>query len=157
MLAEKVRRWPPGRDLADAPGHAGDAAAAIGREGFQQTEILQEHGIGRENLRRRPARIDAQQQRHQPRDDGGVGGAGEIEPVAPLLRLHPHLALAARHAMRVVLPRLGEGRQLAAHLDQVGIALHPVVEDGEIVADRLHGLGGGGFLGLDEGVGHGEG
>ena len=43
-------------------------------------------------------------------------------------RLHPDPALAAGHAMRVVGPRLGKRRQLAAEFDDVLVAVHPVVE-----------------------------
>ncbi len=57
--------------------------------------------------------------------------------------------------MGVVSPGIGERRQLAAELDDVSVAIHPIIEDIKLVADRFNGGGGRGLGRLDEGSGHG--
>ena len=56
--------------------------------------------------------------------------------------------------MRVIGPGVGKRRQLAAEFDDELIALHPVVEHAEFVADRGDRIGGGGFLRADEWIRH---
>ena len=56
--------------------------------------------------------------------------------------------------MRVVGPCGREGGQLTAQVDDELVAVHPVVEYVELLADRGNGVGGGRFLRGDERVGH---
>src|SRR5690606_18294269 len=70
---------------------------------------------------------------------------GEVEPRGVAGRHDPDLGLAAVQPVFLCLPLLGEGRQLAAEVDQVLVALGPVAEERELVGDRGLRLGGGGF------------
>src|SRR5690606_13236875 len=83
--------------------------------------------------------------------DGRVAGGVELQPLAVALRHDPDHGLAAVQAVLLGLPLLGKRRQLAAQVDQVLVALGPVGEEREFVADGLLGLRGGGFEG--EGAG----
>ena len=47
----------------------------------------------------------------------------------------PDLARAAAHLIGVRSQSFGEGRQLAAELDQIAVAVLPVVEQGKVGAD----------------------
>jgi hypothetical protein len=51
------------------------------------------------------------------------------------VRRQPDLALTALYLMRLVLPFGGEGGQFAAEFDDELVTVHPIVEEGKLVAD----------------------
>ena len=55
-----------------------------------------------------------------------------VEPV-----LDPHLADAAAHLVGVGAGAFGEFGQFAAEFDHIAVAVFPIVEEGEIVADGV--------------------
>src|SRR5690606_14470 len=77
--------------------------------------------------------------------DAGVADGVELQVVGVTLGDDPDHGLAAVQAVGLGLPFLGEGRQLAAEVDQVLVTLGPVTEQGEFVGDGGLGLGGAGF------------
>jgi len=146
-----------GGAVAQFAGHGGDAVAAVGGQGFEQAEILEEDGVGLHDFGRGAAGIDAQQEGDEATDDGGIGGAGEDEFFTAAFGFHPDLGLAAGALVGVVGPFVGVGEELAAEFDDVLVAFHPVVEDFEFFGDRGDGGGGGGgVFGLEEGIQAGD-
>ena len=73
------------------------------------------------------------------------------ESLSPRSRMHavleavldPHLADAAAHLVGVGARALGEFRQFAAEFDHIAIAVFPIVEEGEIVANGVERAQGG--------------
>jgi len=56
--------------------------------------------------------------------------------------------------MRIVGPRIGKRRQLATEFDDELVAIHPVVEHGELVANSGDRIGGGGLFRANERIRH---
>ena len=88
------------------------------------------------------AGIEREQDRDQPAHDMGVAVAGEGQHRARrAVRLDrgrkPHLAGAALHLVGVAARGLRQRRQRAAKLDQIAIAVVPLVQQGEILDDLV--------------------
>ena len=126
--------------LPDGLRHCLHAIPPIGRQGFHQSEIMQEHGVRRHDLIPCPAGIDPQQERNQPLNDGGIRRPYEEQPPVPLLGLKPDLALAAGNPVAIVLPVLRKGWKFTPQLDDVLVPFHPVVKERQLVTDGLNGL-----------------
>src|SRR5512135_3857258 len=98
-----------------------------------QSDRFDEARFGVENLLRAAARIDAQQQRDQSRNDGRIADRAEVEAVAVARGDEPDLRLAALDFVRFGLQFGRKWRQLAAEIDQVLVALGPVAEEREFL------------------------
>jgi hypothetical protein len=71
-------------------------------------------------------------------DDDSVGvGSEYYVAVCIALGVEPHAALAAFDEAVWGLQLLGECRQRVAHVDDIGIFVHPVVDVGELVDNIL--------------------
>src|SRR5690606_26824303 len=99
------------------------------------------------------AGVDAQGEVDQAGDDGRVADGGEVEARCVAGGDDPDHGLAAVQAVGFGPVVFGEVGELAAQVDQVLVALGPVAEEGEFVADGGLGGLGGGFEG-EGGVGH---
>src|SRR5580704_8381126 len=108
---------------------------------------LSEHvlGIGREDFLSRLAVEKREDQRHQALDDMGVAVTLEEKPRLAVAAddptgLEPDLARATAHLVRLALRALRQGLEAAAKVDEIAIAIVPIVEELEIgknVVDRL--------------------
>src|SRR5690606_32329579 len=79
--------------------------------------------------------------RHQPAHDMRVRIAAKSDDRIGAIsdfRVEPNLADAAAHLMRLVPSRLGKSRQGAAEPNEVTVALLPVVQEGEILANAFY-------------------
>lgn len=79
----------------------------------------------------------------EPADEVRVAVAAKMEDRAPLivlarLALEPDLADAAAHLVDVVVRRFGQRLERTAELDDVAVAILPLVEEGEIVTDGVN-------------------
>ncbi|KAG1447114.1 hypothetical protein G6F57_017151 [Rhizopus arrhizus] len=133
------------RGLADEGQHRRHAVAAGGREVAGQADVLDVARFGVQDLLGRAPGIHAQGQEDQAGDDGRVTDGMEAQRLRVASRRDPDHRLAAEQAVLLGLPFLREGRQLAAEVDQVLVALGPVAEEAEFLGDGGLGLGGGGF------------
>src|SRR5207342_2011665 len=123
-----------------------------GREVLRKPDVCDVIGFGREDLLRAAARIHAQRQVDQSRNDGRVADRLEIELFGVAGSHDPDHGLATMQAVFLGLPGVGEGGQLAAKVDEVLVALRPVAEEGEFVADRALCFAGAGFEGEGRGI-----
>src|SRR5262249_17354479 len=110
---------------------------------FAQTHAFEQFdGIGVQDLPCALARIDSEQDRNQSAHDMGIAVAGKSQHrAADTIRAHsgiePDLAGAALNLVGIAMRRLRQWRQFAPQLDQIAIAIVPVVQDRKIADDLL--------------------
>jgi hypothetical protein len=106
---------------------------------FAQTHAFEQFdGIGVQDLPCALARIDSEQDRNQSAHDMGITIAGKA---ARAVRAHSgvelDLARAALNLVGIAMRRLRQWRQLAPQLNQIAIAIVPVVQDRKIADDLV--------------------
>ena len=106
--------------------------------------------IGRivEDLPCRAPVVEAQQQRDQPLDQHGVAVGAQVQPCRrPRARPPARPGSGSRApCCRSALQRLGQWRQVPAELDQVLDLVAPVLEEAELLLERVGGIGDGGVV-----------
>jgi len=112
---------------------------------FIEAELFQNgFRVHRENFRSLVARIKCQHDGHQTTHDMRIGIAKKLDDriVAVLWqRLQPDLADAALNLVCSVACIVGIGRQFLAEVDDIAIAVFPIVEKFEIGHDAIDGRG----------------
>ena len=79
--------------------------------------------------------VKSQQQCDETRHDSGVADRPEIQALVPFLGHKPDLRLAAADAVGVSAQLIGKFGQAATKIDEVLVAIHPVVEKAEFLDD----------------------
>ncbi len=130
----------------DALDHGAHAIGALRRQMRCQPQSLEQgHRVRIENFARRLSRIEAEDEMDETAHYMGVAIAEKPQPRAfpgaDDLRFQPDLTRAATHLVRFVMRRFGQGFEVAPQLDQIAVAVFPVVEKFEIADDRLEGHG----------------
>src|SRR6516165_10309700 len=111
---------------------------------FAQTHAFEQFdGIGVQDLPCAFARIDGEQDCNQSAHDMGIAIAGKSQHwAARAVRAHsgvePDLARATLNLVEVAMRRLRQWRQFAPQLNQIAIAVVPVVQDRKIAQDLLN-------------------
>src|SRR6516164_3672431 len=111
---------------------------------FAQTHAFEQFdGIGAQDLPRALARIDSEQNCNQSAHDMGIAVAGKSQHrAAGAIRAHggvePDLACAALNLIGIAMRRVGQRRQFAPQLNQIAIAIVPVVQDRKIADDLVN-------------------
>lgn len=124
-----------------SPDHRTKPIGALRRQVFVEAERAENGlGIGRKDLRSRPAGIERQQDRDQTSNDMGVGipkecQFGVVTIASP--RMQPHLADTTRNLVCIVAGILGIGSKIAAEFYHVAVSLLPVVQEREVVSDCI--------------------
>src|SRR5262249_21087990 len=104
-------------------------------------------GVNRKDPRRRLAGIKGKQKSDEPAHDMCVAVAFQIEDGAPFvltgnLGLEPHLARAAAHLVLVAIGSRVQRIETAAKLDEVAVAVLPLVQIIKILDDLIERRGG---------------
>ena len=100
-----------------------------------QSDGVDEVEVGVENLLRRGVAEHADEQGHDALHDEGVALGGEVEAPVAVVGMQPHAALAAVNQVLLGLVLLGQGLLVVAQVNEQLVAVHPVVEAGELVYD----------------------
>src|SRR5690606_25610437 len=132
------------RGVVADPGQQGGEAGGGGGGGvFGQADVGDGARFGGQDLFGAAAGVHPQGQDDEAGDDGRVADGGEFQARGVAGGDDPYHRLAAMEAVVFGFQRFREVGQLAAQVDQVLVALGPVAEEGEFVADgRLGGFGG---------------
>ena len=103
---------------------------------LQPQAIENRVGIDGQRLVERPAVVDGGEDGDEAAYDVRVAVGEEGEDRSPVAALNvggePDLAGAAAHLVGVSPQRFGQRRQGAAELDQIAVAILPIVEQGEV-------------------------
>jgi hypothetical protein len=108
-----------------------------------QTERLKSaQGVDGENLLWRPIREERDRDRDQPANDVRVTVAAIMQDHLAVgarsrLAFQPYLTDAAPHLVAFIVGRLAKRLEGMTEFDDIAIAILPIVEGGEIVADGL--------------------
>src|SRR5436190_23903423 len=111
---------------------------------FAQTDAFEQFdGIGVQDLSCALARIESEQDCNQSAHNMGITIAGKSQHwAARAVRAHsgvePDLARAALNFVGMAMRRLRQRRQFAPQLNQIAIAIIPVVQDREIANDLVN-------------------
>src|SRR5262245_8604579 len=142
----------------DAFHHGEEAVRALRGDVLLETQLGEDGArVGGQYLPGRAVLVHGEQDGDQPAYDVGIAVANETQARIVSRRTvaaggEPNLAGAAAYLVGVGSERLRKGRQAAPQLDDVAVAVLPVVEKCEIGADiskrhwsgpASHGLGGG--------------
>src|SRR5262249_4546358 len=137
--------WERGASVGTNPLHHGtETIRALRREMFAQTHAFEQFdGIAVQDLPCALARIDSEQDRNQSAHDMSIAVAGKSQDrAAGAIRAHsgiePDLAGAALNLVGIDMRRLRQWRQFAPQLDQIAIAIVPVVQDPKIADDLVN-------------------
>src|SRR5215470_8164097 len=113
----------------------------------QAEPLEQRDGVGCKNVARRSARIDCEQNGDQAAHDMGVTVADERQHRTALAiglnaRRQPDLTGTTLHLVGIAPVALVERRQRSAELDDIAVAVVPLVQQGKILDDLVcrHGL-----------------
>src|SRR6266699_3322901 len=112
----------------------------------QSHALEQRDRVGREDFSRALAGVDREQDRNQSAHDMGIAVAHErqhrtIPSVRANRRRQPNLACAALHLAGLIAVPLVERREAPPQLDDIKIAVIPIVEQRKIVDDFVNGHG----------------
>ena len=102
-----------------------------------KTDLVDEAVAGVQDHLRREAGVRPQQYRDQAADNRGIASGLEVQQAATKLRAQPNLCLASLDLVLVCLEFLREARELPPKVDDVLVAVHPVIEEFELVDDFL--------------------
>src|SRR5215831_19253665 len=111
---------------------------------FAQTHAFEQFdGIGVQDLPCALARIDSEQDRNQSAHDMSIAVAGKSQhraagAVTAHSSIEPDLAGAALNLVGVAMCRLRQWRQFAPQLNQIAIAIVPVIQDPKIADDLVN-------------------
>ena len=143
----RILEWSPSLSRGGVSAHALDHGAhtvrALRREMLLQTERAKgAQGIDGENLLWRPIREKRDRDRDQPANDVRVAVAAIMQDHLAVgarsrLAFQPYLTDAAPHLVAFIVGRLAKGLEGMTEFNDIAIAILPIVEGGEIVADGL--------------------
>jgi hypothetical protein len=126
------------RHVADALHHRAQPVAARGAKVLQQVELFEiALDVEVEDRAWRAAVEGGEDDRDQAAHDQRVTVDREEDPTVALAPVEPHLALAAAHQQFLALLRRGKLRQFLAEVDDVAVAVFPVVEETDRLDDVL--------------------
>jgi hypothetical protein len=129
--------------IANPLDHRAQAVGALRREMFGKAEIAENRrGIERDDLPRRTPRKEREDEGDEAAHDQRVAVAAKRQHrraggVMDAARIQPDLADAAAHAIFFGAGGLRQWLQRAAKLDQIAIAILPIVEKFEIADDLV--------------------
>jgi hypothetical protein len=109
---------------------------------FEAQFAEQGPGVGRQDFARRMVGIQRQRDGDQAAHQMGIAVAPIMKRsfaagARLLLKLEPDLADAAANLVGVVMGGLAQRFERAAEFEDIAIAVFPIVEKGEIAADRV--------------------
>src|SRR5271157_1296188 len=146
IRCDRILEWMPSSSCsgvrADALDHGARAVRALRRKMLLQTQRTKgAQGVDGENLLWRPIREKRDRDRDQPANEVRVAVAAIVQDhlavgAGSRLEFQPYLTDAA-HLIAFIVGHLAKRLEGMTEFDDVAIAILPVVEGGEIVADGL--------------------
>ncbi len=128
---------------ANALDHGAHAVRALRREMLLQTQRAKgAQGVDGENLLWRPIGEKRHRDRDQPANEVRVAVAAILQDHLTIgarsrLEFQPYLTDAAPHLVAFIVGRLAKRLEGMTKFDDIAIAILPIIEGGEIVADGL--------------------
>lgn len=123
--------------LPDRAQHGMQPVAPRRAEMLSKADLVDESVAGIQDRLRREPGIRSEQDRDEAADNRGIADSLEVQQAIATLRAEPDLCLAALDLVLVGLKLRREFRELAPKVDDVLIAVHPVIEEFELVDDFL--------------------
>lgn len=141
----RVRRGPGtrsiGRMLSNGTQHGVQPIPPCRAEMLRKADLVDESVAGAQDGLRCETGVRPQQDRDQAADNCGITGGLKVQQAVAYLRAQPNLRLAAFDLVLVRLEFLREAWQSATKVDDVLVAVHPVIEEFELVYDlAMYGL-----------------
>src|SRR5947209_869896 len=140
---DALRRLGRARFRLDALDHRAQPVRALRRQVLREAEPLENRRrFGRNDLVGRAIRIKRQRQRDETAHDMRVAVAAEMQDRLALrlagdFRLEPDLACAALHLVGRIMCLVGQRLERAAELDQIAVAVFPLVQEFEVFKDLV--------------------
>ena len=126
-----------GRMLSNGTQHGVQPISPCRAEMLRKADLVDESVAGAQDGLRRETGVRPQQDRDQAADNCGITGGLKVQQAIAYLRAQPNLRLAAFDLVLVRLEFLREAWQSATKVDDVLVAVHPVIEEFELVDDFL--------------------
>lgn len=123
--------------LSNGTQHGVQPISPCRAEMLGKADLVDESVPGFQDGLRREAGVRPQQDRDQAADNCGIAGGLKVQQAIAHLRAQPNLRLAAFDLVLVRLEFLREVGELAPEVNDVLIAVHPVIEEFELVDDFL--------------------
>jgi hypothetical protein len=110
---------------------------------FESQFAERRQGVRRENLVRGTVRVERERDRHQAANEMRITVAAKVKDrpavcICPRLALDPNLAHAASNLVGIVVSDFGQRLERAPEFDHIAVALFPVVQKGEVFANRFN-------------------